>query len=148
MNRRCYESRLSSLREHAVIYYFDVDDCKGINDTYGHAFGDEALTEVGKAISTVFSHVGYCYRIGGDEFCVIAQISDTAAEKYLSEFLRELTARRVKNEHLPHVSVGYACFNPVLGNVEDAIKRADRMMYHYKRKLKSEALTNDDTVKS
>ena len=59
-----------------------------------------------------------------------------AAEKYLSEFLRELTARRVKNEHLPHVSVGYACFNPVLGSVEDAIKRADRMMYHYKRKLK------------
>lgn len=125
-----------------------MDDCKGINDTYGHAFGDEALTEVGKAISTVFSHVGYCYRIGGDEFCVIAQISDTAAEKYLSEFLRELTARRVKNEHLPHVSVGYACFNPVLGSVEDAIKRADWMMYHYKRKLKSEALTNDDTVKS
>lgn len=74
----------------------------------------------------------------------------------LSEFLknrvalhlRELTARRVKNEHLPHVSVGYACFNPVLGSVEDAIKRADRMMYHYKRKLKSEALTNNDTVKS
>ena len=74
--------------------------------------------------------------------------ADTAAKKYLSEFLRELTARRVKNEHLPHVSVGYACFNPVLVSVEDVIKRADRMMYHYKRKRKSEALTNDDTVKS
>ena len=59
-----------------------------------------------------------------------------------------MTAQRVKNEHLPHVSVGYACFNPALGSVEDAIKRADRMMYHYKRKSKSEALTNDDTVKS
>lgn len=46
------------------------------------------------------------------------------------------------------MSVGYACFNPVLGSVEDTIKRADRMMYHYKRKRKSEALTNDDTVKS
>ena len=45
-------------------------------------------------------------------------------------------------------TVGYACFNPVLGSVEDTIKRADRMMYHYKRKRKSEALTNDDTVKS
>lgn len=113
-----------------------------------HGVGDAVLAEVGSTIYAVFSKVGYCYRIGGDEFCVIAQISDTAAEKYLSEFLRELTARRVKNEHLPHVSVGYACFNPVLGSVEDAIKRADRMMYHYKRKLKSEALTNDDTVKS
>lgn len=114
----------------------------------GHGVGDAVLAEVGSTIYAVFSKVGYCYRIGGDEFCVIAQISDTAAEKYLSEFLRELTARRVKNEHLPHVSVGYACFNPVLGSVEDAIKRADRMMYHYKRKLKSEALTNNDTVKS
>ena len=137
LNRRSYESRLASLRGHAVIYYFDVDEFKSVNDTFGHGVGDAVLAEV-----------GYCYRIGGDEFCVIAQISDTAAEKYLSEFLRELTARRVKNEHLPHVSVGYACFNPVLGSVEDAIKRADRMMYHYKRKRKSEALTNDDTVKS
>ena len=125
LNRRSYESRLASLREHAVIYYFDVDEFKSVNDTFGHGVGDAVLAEV-----------GYCYRIGGDEFCVIAQISDMAAEKYLSEFLRELTARRVKNEHLPHVSVGYACFNPVLGSVEDAIKRADRMMYHYKRKLK------------
>ena len=117
LNRRSYESRLASLREHAVIYYFDVDEFKSVNDTFGHGVGDAVLAEV-----------GYCYRIGGDEFCVIAQISDMAAEKYLSEFLRELTARRVKNEHLPHVSVGYACFNPVLGSVEDAIKRADRMM--------------------
>ncbi len=136
LNRRSYESRLASLREHAVIYYFDVDEFKSVNDTFGHGVGDAVLAEVGSTIYAVFSKVGYCYRIGGDEFCVIAQISDMAAEKYLSEFLRELTARRVKNEHLPHVSVGYACFNPVLGSVEDAIKRADRMMYHYKRKLK------------
>lgn len=148
LNRRSYESRLALLRGHAVIYYFDVDEFKSVNDTFGHGVGDAVLAEVGSTIYAVFSKVGYCYRIGGDEFCVIAQISDTAAEKYLSEFLRELTARRVKNEHLPHVSVGYACFNPVLGSVEDAIKRADRMMYHYKRKRKSEALTNDDTVKS
>lgn len=73
------------MRGHAVIYYFDVDEFKSVNDTFGHGVGDAVLAEV-----------GYCYRIGGDEFCVIAQISDTAAEKYLSEFLRELTARRVK----------------------------------------------------
>ncbi|MCC2173291.1 GGDEF domain-containing protein [Hominicoprocola fusiformis] len=148
LNRRSYESRPASLRGQAVIYYFDVDEFKSVNDTFGHGVGDAVLAEVGSTIYAVFSKAGYCYRIGGDEFCVIAQISDTAAEKYLSEFLRELTARRVKNERLPRVSVGYACFNPVLGSVEDAIKRADRMMSHYKRKRKSEALTNDDTVKS
>ncbi len=128
LNRRSYESRPASLRGHAVICYFDVDEFKSVNDTFGHGVGDAVLAEVGSTIYAVFSKVGYGYRIGGDEFCVIAQISDTAAEKYLSEFLRELTARRVKKEHLPHVSVGYACFNPVLGSVEDAIKRADRTM--------------------
>ena len=50
--------------------------------------GDAVLAEVGSTIHAVFSKVGYCYRIGGDEFCVIAQISDTAAEKYLSAFSR------------------------------------------------------------
>lgn len=136
MNRRCYESRLSSLREHAVIYYFDVDEFKSVNDTFGHGVGDAVLADVGSTIYAVFSKVGYCYRIGGDEFCVIAQISDTAAEKYLSEFLRELTARRVKNERLPYVSVGYACFSPARSSVEDAIERAGQMMYRYKRQLK------------
>jgi len=136
LNRRSYESRLSSLREHAVIYYFDVDEFKSINDTYGHVVGDNVLAEVGDTIYTAFSKAGYCYRIGGDEFCVIAQISDMAAEKYLSNFLRELTVRRAKNGHLPHVSVGYACFDPVRDSVEDVIERADQMMYYYKRKLK------------
>ena len=140
LNRRSYESRLSSLREHAVIYYFDVDEFKSINDTYGHVVGDNVLAEVGDTIYAVFSRVGYCYRIGGDEFCVIAQISDMAAEKYLSEFLRELTVRRAKNGYLPHVSVGYACFTPVRNSVEDVIERADQMMYSYKRKLKKAAV--------
>ena len=96
LNRRSYESRLASLRGHAVIYYFDVDEFKSVNDTFGHGVGDAVLAEVGSTIYAVFSKVGYCYRIGGDEFCVIAQISDTAAEKYLSEFLRELTAAERK----------------------------------------------------
>ena len=148
LNRRSYESRLASLRGHAVIYYFDVDEFKSVNDTFGHGVGDAVLAEVGNTIYAVFSKVGYCYRIGGDEFCVIAQISDMEAESYLSEFFHTLEARRKQNEHLPHVSVGYACYHPERSSVEDVIKRADRMMYHYKRKLKSEALTNDDTVKS
>ena len=137
LNRRSYESRLSSLREHAVIYYFDVDKFKTVNDTYGHCEGDNILSDVGAAIYAVFSRAGFCYRIGGDEFCAIVHIADTAAEALLSEFLRELTERRAQNEHLPHVSVGYACYHPARDSVEDVIARADRMMYHYKRKRRT-----------
>lgn len=136
LNRSSYESRLAALREHAVIYYFDVDEFKSINDTYGHGVGDSMLSEVGGVIYASFSHVGHCYRIGGDEFCVIARISDMAAEAQLSEFLRELAAQREQSPRLPHVSVGYACYHPERDSIEDVIARADQMMYHYKRKLK------------
>ena len=108
LNRRSYESRPASLRGHAVIYYFDVDEFKSVNDTFGHGVGDAVLAEVGSTIYAVFSKVGYCYRIGGDEFCVIAQISDTAAEKYLSEFLRELTAT-ASEKRAPAARVGRLC---------------------------------------
>ena len=72
LNRRSYESRPASLRGQAVIYYFDVDEFKSVNDTFGHGVGDAVLAEVGSTIYAVFSKAGYCYRIGGDEFCVIA----------------------------------------------------------------------------
>ena len=56
LNRSSYESRLAALREHAVIYYFDVDEFKSINDTYGHGEGDSMLSEVGGVIYASFSH--------------------------------------------------------------------------------------------
>ena len=145
LNRRSYESRISSLREHAVIYYFDVDKFKNINDTYGHCEGDNILADVGTAIYSVFSRAGYCYRIGGDEFCAIVHIADIAAETLLSEFLSELTVRREQNERLPHVSVGYACYHPERDSIEDVIARADRMMYHYKRKIKKASKTANES---
>lgn len=55
LNRRSYESRLASLRGHAVIYYFDVDEFKSVNDTFGHGVGDAVLAEVGSTIYAVFS---------------------------------------------------------------------------------------------
>ena len=49
----------------------DANDFKLINDTYGHQCGDWALAKISEAILNVYSKVGFCYRIGGDEFCVI-----------------------------------------------------------------------------
>mgnify|MGYP002096163527 CR=1 FL=1 len=53
LNRSSYESCLASLRGHAVIYYFDVNEFKSVNDTFGHGVGDAVLAEVGSTIYAV-----------------------------------------------------------------------------------------------
>ena len=136
LNRRSYESRLSSLREHAVIYYFDVDEFKSVNDTLGHGVGDAVLAEVGSTIYAVFSKVGYCYRIGGDEFCVL--LKDEASEACCAATLQALLAERRKTlSILPTVSLGSAVFS---GEDVVAVKdRADRALYCAKKEQKARA---------
>lgn len=56
-----------------------------------------------------------------------------------------LAALREQCERLPLVSVGYACYHPERDSIEDAIARADQMMYHYKRKLKDTVQLAGDT---
>ena len=55
---------------HALIL-LDVDNFKGVNDTLGHAYGDEVLSRIGSSLRAVFSTEDYVGRIGGDEFCVL-----------------------------------------------------------------------------
>lgn len=55
----------------SVLVVFDVDDFKQINDSYGHVQGDLCLAEIAECIKKAYANFGYCYRIGGDEFCVL-----------------------------------------------------------------------------
>ncbi len=137
LNRRCYESRISNMQQDVVIFYFDVDDFKHINDTYGHAYGDASLSVVGKVIRRIFAKEGMCYRIGGDEFAAITTIPSRDAESYSSVFFREIERQREKDERLPFVSVGYAHFDPKRDSITDVINKADEMMYAYKHQNKA-----------
>jgi diguanylate cyclase (GGDEF)-like protein len=62
-----------AIREHrsALLAYIDVNDFKEINDTHGHAEGDEALRAIGKVLRAVFRGADVIGRIGGDEFAVL-----------------------------------------------------------------------------
>lgn len=64
-----------------------------------------------------------------------------------SSYESRLAALREQCERLPHVSVGYACYHPERDSIEDVIARADRMMYHYKRKLKDTVQLAGDASK-
>ncbi len=128
LNRRSYENQVYDIKSKAIVLILDVNKFKDINDTYGHAYGDICLSEIGKAIKKVYHHSGNCYRIGGDEFCVILTKNLDKVEEFGEKFSNLLAES--KCEHgLPTVSAGYAVFTPGESSVQKTIEDADEMMY-------------------
>src|SRR5256885_16279346 len=56
-----------------VLVLFDLDGFKGYNDTFGHPAGDALLARLGRALSEAVASHGNAYRLGGDEFCILAR---------------------------------------------------------------------------
>lgn len=137
LNQNSYLNRTAEMRRSGgVLVVFDVDDFKQINDRYGHLQGDICLAEIGRCIKKAYARSGYCYRTGGDEFCVLMENADREAQ-CAQEFVRQLEQRRKAVDFLPTVSFGSA---PFLGEDVLAVKnRADREMYRYKKARKPDA---------
>lgn len=137
LNRRSYDNRAKLIRRRAVVLFADVDAFKSVNDHFGHPFGDHCLEMVGAALKAAYGKYGLCYRIGGDEFCVILTRQLDAIEEYNSDFFALLDGERRSEPRLPHVSVGYAVFEPEKMTVLEAAAKADEMMYTFKKKAKA-----------
>ena len=72
LNQSSYLHRTAEMtRRGGMLVVFDVDHFKHINDRYGHLQGDVCLSEIADCIKKAYASYGYCYRIGGDEFCVL-----------------------------------------------------------------------------
>lgn len=137
LNQNSYLNRTAEMRRRGgVLVVFDVDDFKQINDRYGHLQGDVCLAEIADCIKKAYARCGYCYRIGGDEFCVL--LKDEASEACCAATLQALLAERRKTlAILPTVSLGSAVFS---GEDVVAVKdRADRALYCAKKEQKARA---------
>ena len=136
LNRRCYEAYVGHLTGVNTIFLFDVDDFKNINDTYGHEFGDITLKRVGDMIRSVYQKYGTCYRIGGDEFAVIAPLKIEDTMELNKQFFECVETSRRWESRLPFVSVGYALLDTSKTDFDSAVKEADQNMYDWKVKNK------------
>lgn len=137
LNRRSYEGYISNVRNPIEILFFDVDDFKYVNDTYGHAFGDKSLEIVGRALTEIYAGSGHCYRIGGDEFCVLLNGHMDSVEELNSMFESRMHMERQKDPRLPYVSVGEISFDPSTSDIESAMHEADARMYRNKERNKA-----------
>lgn len=138
-NRQAFERDVELLGKNVsqyrsiVFVNLDVNRFKEINDNYGHVMGDGVLRKVANEIKRSVSGVATCYRMGGDEFCLIATNQEALKLKHLLEKLNN-SLYSVIDEIPVSISYGVAEYNRFLHHDLMAVfKDADDIMYSYKK---------------
>ena len=127
--------------EELSLLIMDLDNFKIINDTFGHAAGDEMIREMGSIIMSSFRKTDIAGRIGGEEFAVVLKNASLEEAKKVAEQFRETVARRKviygEQEISFTVSIGVAAIRgntDDINNIEDTLKMADNALYKAKAK--------------
>ncbi|WP_417307964.1 diguanylate cyclase [Devosia sp.] len=112
----------------------DIDHFKRVNDTYGHAVGDDVITFVSQAIEQEVRHGDKVARFGGEEFVVLLSKIDKEGVELIAERIRSRIASRryVARDHVAvsvTASIGVALASRDDRDVSDLIERADRSLY-------------------
>lgn len=135
-NRRSYEEDLVSYRENGldkdfIILSADVNGLKKVNDTIGHAAGDELIKGAADCLVLAIGNKGKVYRTGGDEF--IALIHADNPQEICAEIESRVNEWHGKFSESLAISIGVAAYadNQDL-NVNELEKKADNEMYHSK----------------
>ena len=136
---RVYEERLNAQIEigHApefAIIILDVNDLKKVNDNEGHKAGDQYLRDACKIVCTTFKR-SPVFRVGGDEFAVLAQGNDYARLEELVEQMNRHNDEAVENGGIV-VALGMARYDSD-SKVASVYERADKRMYENKSVLKA-----------
>jgi diguanylate cyclase (GGDEF)-like protein len=128
---------LATERQQFVLALIDVDDFKRVNDLYGHAVGDRALTLVAQTLKTsVRQERDLVARIGGDEFAVlISELSVAQGEIRLRMLSSSLAAANLETPNTPPLALTLSCGlaeHTAGDTVESLMERADRALYEAK----------------
>jgi diguanylate cyclase (GGDEF)-like protein len=120
------------------LVYADLDDFKKVNDTRGHAEGDRALKTVASALMTSVRRTDLVGRLGGDEFAVLLPETDERGSREVIDKIRTGFTEAVDAAGWPiGASIGAAVFLEPPENPEQAIARADDLMYRAKKSSKN-----------
>lgn len=129
-NRRSFDEEFPKIldacriaRQNLVLMMIDVDHFKTLNDTLGHAAGDDLLRSIGQVMRSTIRESDSAYRYGGDEFVLLLPAADMTSARALADRLRYLVDGLTKHHRFldprPQLSIGIASL------VEDAPKTPD-----------------------
>ncbi|MBP2655103.1 MAG: diguanylate cyclase with sensor [Firmicutes bacterium] len=137
-NRAYLELEMQQLQDNNVfpvgIIVCDTDGLKLVNDSFGHAVGDQFLVASAEIIRRSIRTEDIPFRIGGDEFLIILpQATEAAVQSVLKKMESEITAYNQQNVVAPvSISIGYCVKNDAATSLEDVVKEADNQMYKEK----------------
>jgi diguanylate cyclase (GGDEF)-like protein len=144
LNRSSFERDIIKAHGHELnkmgVVMLDLNNLKHFNDVHGHSMGDYYIIISSEIICDAFYKYGTVYRIGGDEFCVIASNLDTdefiSVRTHIEDYMA--TLKMPSSDLHMGISAGYAVFDSKSDdNLKDTMKRADELMYQRKVELKS-----------
>ncbi len=125
--------RMKRSKTRNTVLLMDIDFFKCVNDTHGHAVGDQVLKRVAHTIQATLRESDFCARFGGEEFLVLLPATETPAAYQVAEKLRHAIesapdpiAGRIT------VSIGLAMADPEQADEDVAVREADNNLYKAK----------------
>ncbi|MEH6463168.1 MAG: EAL domain-containing protein [Shewanella psychromarinicola] len=119
-----------------ALLFIDLDRFKNVNDSLGHAIGDQFLARIARILERVVGDRGSVARLGGDEFVILADEIQTPSQAadFVDKLLIQLNTPIQLNEHAIHpaASIGISIYPEDGTTAEDLIRHADIAMYSAK----------------
>lgn len=146
-------ARSNRFNEQLALLVLDVDHFKRVNDTFGHAVGDEALRQVATCCTSLLREYDILGRLGGEEFIIAIPGASVEEAMVVAERLRRSisrTAVAIKGKEAVHltVSVGICTVNGNQDTVEAAIHRADIALYCAKNEGRNRSVIYEAGMRS
>ena len=135
-----------SVRYGAVVslMLIDIDDFKGVNDTYGHQEGDRILAAMGKALMREARDSDICCRYGGEEFAVILPLTGVRKAGVIADRIRIKMAEHLPGGGTVTVSIGVASCGKKIKTYRDLVEKADAALYQVKKSGKNRVEVVDE----
>jgi diguanylate cyclase (GGDEF)-like protein len=120
------------------VLYIDLDNLKRTNDAFGHQAGSELLVETGRILKSSFREIDVVARIGGDEFAVAGQFSQSGIGLAAQRVEEGVVQRNAESGHLTALSfsTGHATAESAQQSLDELLAAADAAMYAEKRRKK------------
>jgi diguanylate cyclase (GGDEF)-like protein len=142
-NRRALDTQLPALFKQCklsgsdlIVLMIDVDYFKTLNDTLGHAAGDDLLRQIGQLIRSSVRQTDYAFRCGGDEFVIVLPGATPTVGRNLADRLRSLVdglGKTLRVPRAPRLSIGLASMNLTnAAGEQELLAEADKSLYAIK----------------